>query len=101
MTAPRNPQTCSYIEPKTYIRHLLFETAASSIQISLNEDSTPKLSPQLSKNRQPRVLARIPPRFIFHTLLLFSYPTTMGYALHTAAEGETATERMGGGGESF
>ena len=60
---------------QTYFRHLLFKTAAST-QISLNEDSTPKLSPHLSKNRQRTVLARIQPHFIFHTLLLFSYPTS-------------------------
>jgi len=41
---------------------------------------------RLSKNRQPRVLARIPPHFIFHTLLLFSY--------HTAARTKTANSTV-------
>ena len=49
---------------QTYFRHLLFKTAAS-IQISLNEDSTPKRSPHLSKNRQRTVLARIQPQLLF------------------------------------
>ena len=49
-----------------------FKTAAS-IQISLNEDSTPKLSPHLSKTRQPTVLARLQPQLILHTLRFFSY----------------------------
>ena len=46
---------------------------------------TPKLSPQLSKNRQPRVLARIQPHFIFHTLLLFSYTRLSAMAVAVVA----------------
>ena len=49
---------------QTYIRHLLFETAAS-IQTSLNDISTPTLSPHLSKTRQRTVLARIQPQLLF------------------------------------
>ena len=49
---------------QTYFRHLLFKTAAS-IQMSSNADSTPKLSPHLSENRQRTVLARIHPQLLF------------------------------------
>eukprot|EP00964_Phaeocystis_antarctica_P022027 scaffold12216_cov60-Phaeocystis_antarctica.AAC.2 len=61
MNAPRK---LARIYGLNLLRHVLFKTAAS-IQISLNDISTPKLSPHLSKNRERTVLARIQPQLLF------------------------------------
>jgi hypothetical protein len=80
--------------------HLLFKTAAS-IRISLSEVLTPKLSPHLSKTRQPTVLARFQSQFIFipsysSRTVHFIY-SLVGYFFRPvptlAAAGATATLR--------
>eukprot|EP00964_Phaeocystis_antarctica_P040518 scaffold23157_cov57-Phaeocystis_antarctica.AAC.3 len=57
---------------------------AASIHISLNDISTPKRQPHLSKNRQPRVLARIQPQLIF-------IPCYSSRTLHRAGLGTPTT----------
>ena len=58
------------------LRHLLFKTAAS-IQISLNDISTPKLSPHLSKKPRAYGTRSHTATTPIHTLIFFSYRTAL------------------------
>ena len=73
------------------LRHLLFKTAAS-IQIFLSDVSTRKLSPHLSKTRQPRELARI------QSQLIYSIHSFSSRILLAASARGANTSRVGQGG---
>ena len=73
------PDSSQAVEPAISMAAHQQQQNRASIQISLNKDSTPKLSPHLSKTRQPTVLARIQPQLIF----IHSYSSR---TLHGAVE---------------